>query len=228
MKYLKLFFFITTFTWFTKLYSQDIYIGYSYLHQPTLKRSVSVIKYRFEKDIDTVTKQLDFTNNLKGFSFGINVPASDFMRITFDYRRNTQKVDGTGEVSGSRFYPNGTKYLEVKYTQSAFGFNIYLGPDAFSIGYGFEFARFKRKDKTLADGEWDKRVRSKNFYVMPMLSARIKLGDPGKFGILIQPSWRFSKAIHSQENSIVPSYREYFSFNSLGGTIGICIPITEK
>lgn len=220
--------FICFFIFSIKCWGQDLYFGYSNLHHPNFKKSTSIVNYYFERDIDEVEDNMDFGNSLGGFSFGVHLPLGDFFRTNIDYRRNTQTRDAFGTVSGSRFYPSGEKYLKIKYIQTAFGMDILLGPEQFSIGYGFELARFRRKDMEEMDGEWDKKTRTRNFYFMPKITGRIRLGEPGRVSLLIQPTWRFSKRVYRQDFMPSGAIGEHFTFNSIGGTLGLLIPLVKE
>ena len=63
---------------------------------------------------------------------------------------------------------------------------------------------------------------------MPKWTARIRLGKPGQIGLLIQPSWRYSKEVYRQDFKPSGAPAEHFSFNSFGGTIGLIIPLVKE
>ncbi len=199
-----------------------LYLGYNISNHYNWSKGVSFVEYDFnDQDVTNLKDPHEFGNTFKGLVIGYGVNMENFGVDMFYIRR-------TISSEASKIDANGREvYSKIRYSNNAFTINVFAGWPTIKFGYGFEFGRFRRRDLSEPEGDWNKNTRSNELSLGMKLLGRIYLTEEdAPVGVVVMPYWRFNPHLRNQHNSNF-TRREFFKLNSFGVSAVLNINLGE-
>ncbi len=188
-----------------------LYVGYNLSNHYNWSKGATFVEYDFNDDnVNDLQNPHEFGNLFKGLVLGYGANAEN-LGVDMFYIRRTISSEAT-KIDAN----NQEVYSKIRYSNNALAINVFFGWQTVKFGYGFEFGRFRRRDLTDPDGDWNKNIRNKPMAIGAKLLARIYLSDEdAPVGVILMPYWRFNGSLSEHYNNNF-TREEFFKLNAFG------------